>query len=157
MFILVKTLQHWSKPKNTFTHFLGLIYTFLCTRKSKFVYFLHKSVEAYFGWDLKFGFACTQKCVNESQKVCKCVFGFAPLRGVFRILCADVFIYYITVNVHTIKRECLLSKAYNFYFRTSTKYFAKTFFVGESKSKLPLLEALTYHFAHIGITVYPGS
>ena len=23
---------------------------------------------AYFGWDIKFGFACTQKCVNESKK-----------------------------------------------------------------------------------------
>ena len=27
----------------------------------------------------KFGFACTQKCVNESKKLCKCVFGFAPI------------------------------------------------------------------------------
>ena len=38
--------------------------------------------------------------------------------AVFQILCADVYIYSTTVGVHTINRECLLSKVYNFYFRT---------------------------------------
>ena len=43
----------------------------------------------------------------------------------FQILCADVYICATTVDIHTINRECLLSKVYNFYFRRTTKFLAK--------------------------------
>ena len=54
-----------------------------------------------------------------------------PRARVIRILCADVYLYFTTVGVHTINRECLFSKVYNFYFRRTTKGFSKTYFVDE--------------------------